>query len=336
MKTATRIIAYFITVLLALTICFPISAAASRIDGYESGSLYDYFHLGQSQDPGNLIVYPGDEIRIPLTADLFTFSDGKVSAFMEAVNYGQLSRVRVRTQTREGSGVLDYVQFDTDTFPGRPFVQPGRTTFTGKTAYISVMFAKEFISVEDKRFSFSIYLSIDGKKYEELVIDLEGTLQVVTIEVNKRNTHINLSDGFVAEATESVDNVCADLGAGVSVYVNMFKGQRYCGQAKILEGIDAYMNDLDLAKLELDDIELPDLYPAIDMIYKLQSVGLRRSSSKVKIDVERKYYPSDRTYHVYDEDLRYLGVVEDALPYSSYYFVTSEKIPHFEALPVNQ
>lgn len=336
MKTATkRIITFLISILTALTVCLPVCAAASRIDGYEGGSLYDNFSLGQSQDPGHLLVRPGDEIRIPLTADMFTFSDGKVPVHMEAVTNSQLSRVKVRARHRSGSEVLDYVQFDKDSFAGKPFIQPGKLTRTGTTAYISVQFAKEFISVAAKDFSFLICLSINGEWYEELSIRLEGTMQVDVVNVDKGTDAVNFSDGLVGNATGWVKNICVDLGAGVSVRTNMAKNRRYCGQAKILDGIDAYLSDRDLEALKVEGINLPELYPEIVMIFKLQTIGLKNSFSKVEIEKDGKFF-ADRTYHVYGDDLRYLGTIGDTFPYSDYYFITYERFPQLDALPINQ
>ena len=332
-----RICSFLMMISMIFTFYLPVSAA-TRVDGFEAGSLYDHFHLGQSQDPDDLTVTPGDEIRIPLTADMFTYSDGKVPIYMEAITFSQLSRVRVRTRVRSGSSVLDYVQFDQDYFDGKPFIQSGGTTFSGKTAYISVKFAKEFVSVEDKDFAFSIYLSINGKPYyDELSIDLAGTMKVTTEQVDKSTERIDLSEGLVAEAEENIQGICLDLGSGLQVYTNMFEGQKYCGVAKVLEGVDAYLADRELTMLEIEEVDLPNLYTDIVMVYKVQSVGLNRPSTSVKIDKEAdEIFYADRTYHVYDEDLRYIGVIGDSFPYSDYYFVTGERIAQFDALPVNQ
>lgn len=329
-KRAPRTIISFVMVVFILTsFTLPVSAKVSKVDGYNDGSLYDNFYLGQSGDPSNLEMWPGEEIRIPLTADLFTFKDGKIPISNEALTYGQLSRVRVRTRVRAGSETLDYVQFDQEAFDGRPFIRPGGTTPTSTTTYISVIFAREFASTKDVPFDFTIYLSVDNRPYDDdLSITLAGELKVETTEVYKDTTYVDLSEGMVAHAMESVSNVCADLGTGVEAYVNMTSGSKYYGTAKFL---DVYSGDIDKLNLIKIDMDLPDVYPRIAGVYKLNSIGLNRPSTKVKLEVER----SKGVYYIYGEDLTYLGTNKDDLPFSKYYFITYERMPEFDSLPQN-
>lgn len=322
---APKIAAVFLALFLTVLAVMPVHAGSRRsiIDGYAGGSLYDNFSLGQSGDPHDLVVMSGDEIRIPLTADLFTFSDGKVPINNEAVSSGQLARVHVRTRMRVGSQALDFVQFDSDFFDNKPFIRPGGTAPTGMTSYISVVFAKEFVSVEDVDFDFLVYLVVDGIPYDDkLGIHITGTLCVETETVYKGIDYVDMSNGHVIEATETVNDIRADLGNGLTAQTNMVKDKKYFGVCKILDGRSGYIDELDLLKM---DIELPELYPGIAGVYKLQTIGLDRPATIIHIDDKMG------NYHVYGEDFAYLGMSTDDLPYSNHYFLTTKRIPEFDA-----
>lgn len=322
-RVRTRCLIMLCVGVIALSAALPVNAITYVANGYAGGSLYDHFDLGQSMDPHDLEMYPEEEIRIPLTADMFTYRDGHVPINMEAMTFNQLERVKVRTLSRAGSQALDYVQFDQDSFGGQPFIRPGGTTYTGTTTYISVIFAREFISTKDVDFDFTIYLSIDGKPYEnELSIDLSGKLLVETQQLYRSDDYVNLGDGLVAEAQEFIPNIEVDLGNGVTMTTSMTQGKRYCGTAKVLEGHSGKVSEYDLVRM---GIELPELYPEIAGIYQIRTIGLSRNSSKVRIN------DNGIGYHVYGSDFAYLGTTADILPYSDHYFVTTKRVPQFDA-----
>lgn len=315
-----RIIAVAVAVMCMLSTVPTVFAASNqRADGISDlYQLEDMFSLGQSDDYSNLQVYAGDEIRIPLTADMFTWSDGRTPLPKEAVSTQQLinSKVRVGTKIQAGNITLDYVQLDTDVFPGKPFYYPGSTTKTGRTAYISVMLAEEFVSVEDKDFSVDIWLRIDNKSDKTMTITLDGTMLVRTQEVYNDEESMDTSDGIVVEAMESVRDFKMEIGQGITITKNLTNGKKYYATAQVKHPYDAGFED-----------DFPDIYPALEFVYKLNTVNMRSGNSKVNLNIS-----VDEPYFVYGEDMSYLGRSNEELPFSEYYFMSLMELPTLEGL----
>ena len=328
-KASARMFSLLLALIIMVGIPVPASAAGSKVNGYDKGSLEDHFHLGQSMDPNCLEVRPGDEIRIPLTADMFTFSDGKVAINNEATTFNELSKVRVRAEIRRGRAVLDYIQLDTDIFAGKPFITANGTTPSGKTAYISVMFAEDFVSVEDKDFDMTIYLRINGTSYrEDLSIDLSGTMVTDVFELTAGTDYVNISDNMVVKAAEDIRGIELDLDNGVSVFANLKEGSKYCGTSKIVEG---YSGEITESQLEMVGIDIqPDLYGDIVCVYKLSTVNLDGVRTKVRLDIGDNAPQAE--YHVYGEDFTYLGTTSGELKYSGLYFLARQRLPQVELL----
>lgn len=297
------------------------SRSTGHIDGFlgEFG-LEKVFSLGQSGDYTNLEVRAGDEIRIPLTADMFSWSDDRTPLPREAITTTDLRKgpVTVGTRTQSGNITLDYVQFDTDVFSGKPFYLPGTATRTGKTAYISIMLAEDFVSVKDKDFSIDLFMRIDGKDTHYFTVS--GTMMVDLVEIGGEDNDVFLGGGLVAEATSFAKDVSFDLDNGITIKKNAVEGQRYYGISKMKHPYDHGFEEEFAEKF-------PAIYPSLEFVYKLQTVNMRSGSCKVTLS------PGDTLYHVYGEDMRYLGTSKDELPYSDYYFMALEQIPTLEMTP---
>jgi len=295
--------------------CLPAWAISVKIDGYNQGSLAENFSIGQSGEYDSLVVRPGDELRIPLTADLFTWSDGSSRLPNESIDslfklYH--SRTKLSYKTLAGSDVLDYVQLEKGTFKGKPFYQYGTTNRTGKTVYISVKFIDDFADVKDKYFRYSIYLHIDGDRYEELSIELSGEYTFDVEYVTSQNTNMDLSDGMVIEAEETVPNFQVYLGHGVTVQKNLNKGERYYGLA--------FIND------SVDDIreEWPELYPDVHIIYRIRHSNMESGISRATIKP-----PDGKQYYIYGDKMDFLGMTTEQVPFSEIYFLSTTEIPAF-------
>ena len=300
------------------------AAEASRVDGFSGGgpSLATLFSLGQAGDPDNMEVRAGDEIRIPLTADMFTWSDGRIPIPMTALTTGDLRGVRVGTRVQAGRIALDYVQFDTDVFSGTPFFVSGTFNPTGRTAYISIMLAEELVSLEDQPFSFDVFLRANG---EEIVLfTVSGTMVVDVVTFSGDGSEVAIFDGSVAEAEDPSKNVVFDLGNGLTLKKNTTVGKRYYGTCQIKYPYDPGFEE-DFAEA------FPIIYPSLEFVYQLHTINMRAGAvSKVTI-----VPPDDDpvVYHVYGDDMSYLGTTKEELPYSDYYFMTTELIPTFEMQP---
>lgn len=334
MNRAIRQVVVFI-VLFSLAMSCTVTAHASsreRIDGVSGDvTLADAYTLGQSSSPyysgertdspWEISVTPGEEIRIPLTADMFTWSNDRTPLPGEAILLNELtrSRVSVRTRRQAGAEALDYVQLDRDRFAGEPFFAPGTSIKrTGTTAYISVMFAKEFHSVVPLEFEFDIYLLVGGKQHPEMKLTLQGELSNPTISLWEGADWVNLADGTVAHAQANLSKVSMRAGNGVTIQRHMLRGEKYYATTKVMP-----------ATIPDFEVNFPFAYPSVIAAYQLNGVNLQYGS-KVKIDP--KVIDKDWTgkYYVYNEDMEYLGTTADALYYSEYYFLSTEEIDTFE------
>jgi len=317
-KRSIRVVLAAMLAAVCLFAAMPMVVFASRgdIDGISwEYTLEDMFPLGQSGDYSSLEVCAGDEIRIPLTADMFTWSNGRTPLPMEAVKTQDLtrSRVKVGTKLQSGNITLDYVQLETDVFSGKPFFHPGTTTRTGRTAYISVMLAEEFVSVEDKDFSFDIFLTVDGKSRERLSITVSGTMKVDVETVDSDTGRVYTSDGLVVEATEHVKGLKMEIGHDVIITKTLFEGQKYYATCDIKSPYDPGFEE-----------EFPEIYPALEFVYKLNTVNMNRGKSEVSLS------NLEKVYFVYGDDMRYLGKSTEVLPFSEYYFMSLLELPALE------
>lgn len=299
------------------------SAASLKIEGFDDTgygpTLEDMFSYGQDGNPGDLEVTQGEEIRIPLTMGMFSWSDEGWRSPMQAITVNNLRGVKVHAQKVSGSDTLDYVQFDTDTFSGSPFLTNGPKK-TGRTAYISVMFTREFVGIEDQNFEYDIYLSIDRKKTEEYKIKLSGKMLADLKVVDKNTDYANMADGMVVEAMERVSNINLDAGNGLTINTNLLKDKRYYATCNIVDSRSEMESELDY---------LPVLYPEIECIYKLKTINITKGSTYAKIELPNA---EGVVHHVYSEDLQYLGTTADELAFSPMYIVCTERLPALEEI----
>lgn len=329
-NTQKKIAALVVAGLLSVTSLSLISFAgkSGNIDGFSGErSLEEMFELGQSNSPFysgdsasnsyTIEAVPGEEIRIPLTADMFSWSNGKNPLPMEALSVKDLtaSKVEVRTVRQNGGLALDYVQLDTDVFAGKPFHPSGALyPMTGKTACISIMFAEEYKSVKDLDFEFDIYLIVDGKeRSEDMKISLSGTMKNPEIELWSGVDYVSTADGSVAISADYHPGVKVDAGNGVTIDRLMLKNGKYYATSEVKHASDPGF-----------DKDYPEVYPAVKMVYKLSTVNMRYGKSNVTIDTG-----DGVVYYVYNEKMEYIGMSNETLYYSDYYFMSTEEIPTF-------
>lgn len=328
-RVRTRIVAAVLSIAVLVTV-FGLSglAATGKIDGFSGErTLSDNFSLGQSSSvfySGDgasdthygLEVRPGDEIRIPLTADMFTWSDERSTLPRQAVTLRQLKsgNVTVRTRKQAGADVLDYVQLETDMFAGKPFYAPGSSAKTGQTAYISVMIAEEVVSVKDLDFRFDIYLAVGGKTDDEMRIVLEGTLIHDEFMATAATDYVNTSEGAIVEASEYAKSVRFEIGEGITIDRMLLAGKKYYATCEVKPSSEPGFEE-----------QYPEVYPTVIAAYKLSTVNMRYGRSTVRINPG-----DDGVYYVYDENMEMIGMSNEALRYSDCYFLSTVEIPSLE------
>ena len=327
-RASVRILS--VIMLAALCVMMPTStfAAGSTIIGFSGGTtLADVFEIGQSGDYRNMEVYAGDEIRIPLTGDMFDYNDGYIPAYWESMDTQTLVRsgVRVRTEWRRGSVTLDYIQLDRDVFAGRPFTYPGTTAQTGTTTYISIMFAEEFVSVKDEDFSFDVIVYLNSKipdvEGDCMRLTVSGTMKIKTQTVDKNTYEVFTQNGVVVEPTEYVKDIILNAGNGVEITRKLSADTLYYVTAKLKYPFETDLFDADFKA------DNPEIYPNLEYAIQINSVNVE-GPCKVTIEPE----DPDVVYYVYGDDMSYLGTTKEVLPFSNVYFLSHAKILTFEGV----
>ncbi|MFV0399119.1 MAG: hypothetical protein ACK5LX_00690, partial [Oscillospiraceae bacterium] len=78
--------------------------------------------------------------------------------------------------------------------------------------------------------------------------------------------------------------------------------------------------------------DYPTIYNAIHGVYQLETVNIKEGVNRVKLTPPLDPdYPEYTTFHVYGEDMEYLGTTADAdLPYADTYILTFRQLDAFE------
>lgn len=247
-------------------------------------------------------VRPGTKVSIALPSNIFA-DDGNSPAFDNAtggVTKNEISRgkVTVRTKIAKGSNVIKEVKFVYDV--------PSASTV--KFARIQVEFIDPFVnaSTDGQDFDVTVFLTVDGTRYEEVGAQLAGTLINSNIGAIDADTdYVNLDGGRIVEVDEYSKNVEYYLGSGVSVFGKAFKDKTYYGYVT-MDATEAQE-------------QLMDKY-GIDEVYNLKTVGLQGVANHVVLE------NTDADAYVYDADLKYLGQGKDELAYSAVYYLASKKL----------
>lgn len=172
----------------------------------------------------------------------------------------------------------------------------------GGVPYLQVQFQQEFFSTEDLPFSFSLQLSMAGKALDETALQLSGVMRTVQREVYAQEDPIDLRDGVVIQAAESISQAQLLLGEGVTITANLRQGEKYYG----------------VATVETVAAAQPGTPPQPYRLYTLQVIHLDEPGSRVRID-------SDVTLHVYNAKGEYLGTTRSELAYSDQYVLTTRR-----------
>lgn len=284
---------------LAMAAGMSISAyAAEKAVGFASGKTlmngYNYSGDKISSDTASLgDIYASDEVErdIYLYKDMFADSSGKaLGAAGEVLSSSDIrtSKIAVRSSLRGSSKVLK--------------ATPEINTSKGK---ITVQFATEWTSTNAEDFELTIYLTIDGKRYDDQAIILEGTIGNEELSVYGDQDYVDISDGRALYAEETVSKIEIDLGNGVSIFTKLVKGKTYYGTAS---------NDIDST-----DETFMNKYSDIVDVYNVKVTGLNASGDIVKLN-------TDYTGFIYDKDLNYLGKTDEMMPLSTKYYISTKKL----------
>lgn len=171
---------------------------------------------------------------------------------------------------------------------------------------IRIRFVEDLLSAKEIEYEFRVCLVLDNA-YTYVEENFGGMISNPITEVDGNDDYVDLAKGMIASCVGSNSNIEADLGSGVSAFLNMAAGEKYYGIAKYED------NDGQTAILKA--------YKQIDGVYTLKTINLQSSLSYVKLKV-----PSGSEYSVYNQLGKYIGQSGDELPYATKYYLSGERI----------
>lgn len=174
-------------------------------------------------------------------------------------------------------------------------------------AAIRVRFTDDFISTAEVRWQFEIYLQLDGAMTDASVEVYGGKLSNPEYDVYGLD-YLYIGDGQIAYCSKDSAPLELDLGNGVSMFRNMYEGERYYGKAflKANEGQDAVA------------AEYKDIVTIID----IKSVEVKFNGNIMKINKELR----QEVYYVYNLAGEFIGMSDEMLPYSTRYYLSLNEI----------
>lgn len=238
-------------------------------------------------------IVPFDKTKdyIDLFRSMFTWNNSLTDARLSAAEI-RTSKLAVRTSVSSGSKAVESVSID------------------NKNSRIEIKYVEEYVSTKDLDFNFTVYLTIDGKRYTDAGLTFVGTMANPITQVYADDDYVDTSYGQIAEAMDFVKDIEVDLGNGVSIFTKMFKGKKYYGTSS---------RDSDA-----EDSVVFSKYADIDNVVTLKTVGLNSTGDIVQLNTD---YSS---YYVYDKDLNYLGRSNELLPFSTKYYLANKEIDIIE------
>ncbi|WRS27740.1 hypothetical protein U6B65_01025 [Oscillospiraceae bacterium MB08-C2-2] len=279
-----------------LTVSNPVPVSGNKITGISSGAWLGNVvtrndsALGSGETLDDLEVRPGDYIIFDFDSNFFEWKNGKPSPAV-SVTESMLrnGKITARSTKRTGSDLINSVEVDSKN--GKSFVR--------------VKFAKDLAITSDRKFSLTVYLSVDGRRHTESEVTLSGTVSNELIELFEGDDYVDLSEGQIAKANAYLKDIQIYAGHNISFHTKMYNGRKYA--AKVT-------SDLTSA-----DEKMLNKYDNIVAIYNVVQVNLSSASTKTSFDMDEKLY-------VYNEQGDYLGTTKDKVKFSSKYYLTDKKV----------
>lgn len=294
MKRAVCLVMVFI---LLWGMALPAAAASSKV------KLSEINEHAFSNYEGHAAIHPedtlpDDEIIIPLLKDGFYGEDGNqvVWSTKDPTLGPSLSQARASLR------VYFKMMVGRDVIRDIDFVKYTPTPRVRAQSAIRIRFIEDYDSTKELVYRFKVRMvakgttigieEVFGGTMYNLEYDTEGALYTEL--------------GYKAiwyTGDESVDRVVMDLGEGVSVTTDMFKGEKYYGYAKLEpnEGQDAVL----------------EAYPEIYDVYRIKTINIKSYGSKVQF-----YDRGDDVFYVYNERGEFVGMSNEDVAYSTTFYLS--------------
>lgn len=306
-----RILAFILAALIAAVMGIPAAAADPKIDGLAGsdallrsyladpalGASWSENLRGGVEARGQNIVYtadivPGQRVKdyIDLPVNAFTWKNGDPANAGGRLDKRQINDAKLAVKATVASGSKAVEDMTVDKTNGR----------------VEIRYRQEFISVEPLDFEFTVYLSLNGKRYSDDGLTITGTLANEVESLWANSDYVDLADGRVALAEEGVPKIQVDVGNGVSFFTKLTKGKKYYG----------------ITSLEPDDTDLSVFreYPDVDHVLNVKTINLKANGDIVRLAADYE------GYYVYNSAMEYLGQANQMLPYSTKYYLANKKL----------
>lgn len=297
-----------ISLLLVLVFIFSMStvtaqAASAKLTGISDlGKAISEVHVYKDE-----VIYPGEAYTFVID-DILDYFDYDTAPTNSSELIKLLKTAKIKSSSRMGPVVVDSVKWNNAAMANGA---------ANGDATITVTFVDKFVSKDDKDFRVGLYFDIDGKRTSgALTFILEGTFGNPVAEVFSDYTSVDTDSIYAIEAAEHVRGIEIFLGEGVYATMDLSQNQKLYARAE--------RQHRDEDEFTGKDKELLEKYPTLHTIYTISSDGMRKNGNFIKIE------SVDQTYFVYglnsDGSLKYLGGINEKLPFSDKYYVASEKL----------
>jgi len=237
-------------------------------------------------------VAPGNEIRIPLTPNMFLRADGTpVGNDTDILTAAALRSGRITVRATTSGADVATVSLES----------------TRSGSYISVQFSPT-PTIQIRRFTYSIFLLEGGARRTSTRINVRGTMAAEVYDVDSMDDYMDISDGRVLRATTNVRSIELFLGEDVTITAPLRRNMRYAGIALKNE-----ITSRDEAVFALNR--------SVGNVYRLQTINLKGTGGKVRLDTGGR-----AVFYVYNTNGAYLGTTRDELPFWTTYYVSSRKV----------
>ena len=283
-----------IAIILAAVLTFGIVTVAYANAG---GKITDIVEAITDKDYTDIEVHPGKVYELPLTANMFEWSEGTGKS-NEAVTKSQISKGNITVKATYNKSKSADVIKEISIEHNKSFSVTGGD----KTSYVKVEFVDGYDSSNEFKFEFTVYLYRNGNRAKDSAVKFSGTFCNETMTIEEDEDYVDLSEGVMVEPMGYIRSIECYLGEGLYIRTKMYEDKSYYGTVE--KGIRSV------------DAEIADAYPEIDTIYTLST----------NITSGTVFFELDDEYYVYNADGKYVGTTKDELKYSKKYYLASEKI----------
>lgn len=257
---------------------------------------------------GEIGPQSGRKIKIYLNPNSFDWSgDIPVSKYgaTDKFTIGMLDDAKVKVSLdakAKDKKVIDKVELKTEQIRTNKENTGSPTKAT--VPYVQISFVDQYVGVDDIEFDFNVKLTVRGATKDS--VNIYGTYCNDSEIVEDGQTDADSSGGVVLEPESVIRNIEVHGGDNFYAKVNMSSNKKYYFTAEV--------------DVKDEDIEVLERYPEMAYVYYINQVNMKFSGNCYYFqDLDDKYY-------VYNDEGRLIGTTEDMLPFSTKYFLATEKV----------